>query len=120
MTAATFLADECVGWPTIQAVQQAGFNVEQHSGALLPGIADKYVLAYAHAQGRVVLTEDNDFGEQVVRLGLPTLGIVRLDLEGLPSSARARRAVEALKQVGDQVKGALVTIEAKRTRIRQL
>jgi predicted nuclease of predicted toxin-antitoxin system len=114
------LADQCVGLPTLQALEDAGFDVVRSSDVLPASAPDADVLALAARQRRILLTEDNDFGEMVVRMGLPTLGIIRLDLEGLSRSERIQRAVNAVRQIGDQTKGALVTVGPKRIRIRQL
>ena len=115
----TFLADQCVGVPIVRALRHAGFDVV-HASDVMPGATDPEILAFAEKQGRILLTEDTDFGELVVRMGMPTIGVVRLDLEGLDRNSRALRSVEAIQRLGSQMKGALVTIEPQRTRIRPL
>jgi predicted nuclease of predicted toxin-antitoxin system len=114
------LADQCVGIPILQALKAAGIDVVRSSEVLPASAPDADVLALAVRQERILLTEDTDFGEMVVRLGLPALGIIRLDLEGLSRGERVERAVNAVRKIGDQAKGALVTVEPKRIRIRQL
>ena len=114
-----FLADECFSGPLIRALRAAGFDVEQ-SALIAPSAPDDQVLALAYAQGRVLLTEDNDFGDLTVRLGLPTHGVVRVDLKALDKDAQAPRLVTALTALGPDVVGALVTVEPRRTRVRRL
>lgn len=115
----TFIADECFSGLLLKALRAAGFDVSR-SADLLPAAMDEQVLAIAYAEGRVLLTEDRDFGELVVRLGLPTHGVVRVDLRSLERSAREVRLVEALTSLGSGVEGALVTVEPTRTRVRRL
>jgi len=72
------------------------------------------------ADGRVLLTQDKDFGELVVRLGLPARGVVILLLGALPSSERAGRAVAALTAVGDAAAGHLTVVTPDRSRRRPI
>jgi predicted nuclease of predicted toxin-antitoxin system len=114
-----FLADECFSGFVLRALQDAGFDVVR-SIDIIPGADDRAVLALAVLEGRVLLTEDTDFGELTMRLGLPAAGVVRVDLMALKRAARAERAVAPLRRLGEQVCGALVSIEPTRIRLRQL
>lgn len=72
-----FLADECC-----DALLVAGLRGDGHHVAYVmefaPGRPDEWVLQQAAAEDRILLTEDKDFGNLVVRLGLPAYGIVLL------------------------------------------
>ena len=114
-----FLADECFSGPLLRALRQAGFDVSRSSDDA-PGALDDEVLALAFAQRRVLLTEDNDFGNLVVRLRLPTVGVVRVALKSMPRPDQPGRVVKALTDLSDKVLGAMVTIEPGRARVRPL
>ena len=114
-----FLADECFSGPLYRALRAAGFDIAR-SADVCPAASDEDVLKLAYDQGRILLTEDNDFGDLTVRLGFPTHGVVRVDLKALERTAQVTRIVHALTDLGTNVKGALVTIEATRTRVRRL
>lgn len=114
-----FLADECFSGAIIQALREAGFDV-MRSAESHPAAADRDVLDLAVREHRVLLTEDNDFGELTMRLGLPSVGIVRTDLKSLSKQAQCGRTVDALIKLGDEVLGAVVSIEPGRTRIRKI
>ncbi len=114
-----FLSDECFSGPLLRAMRQANFDVIR-SADIAPAASDEQVLGIAFAQNRVLLTEDNDFGDLVVRFGYPNHGVVRVALKSLDKSAQARRLIAALNDLGDKVSGALVTIEPNRTRVRAL
>ncbi|MDO9280403.1 MAG: DUF5615 family PIN-like protein [Pseudomonadota bacterium] len=58
---------------------------------LAPSIADVDVLGRAVAGGRVLLTDDKDFGELVVLESRPHRGVVLLRLAGMRPVERARR-----------------------------
>ena len=114
-----YLADECFSGPLVRALRGAGFDIIR-SAETMPAARDEDVLGLAYRQNRILLTEDNDFGDLVVRLGLPTHGVVRVALKSLDKPERARRLVKALSVLGDKVRGSMVTIEAKRTRVRKI
>ena len=116
---AKFLADECASGALVRAVQAAGHDVVL-SSATARSADDEDVRALAVREGRILLTEDNDFGDLTVRLGLATLGVIRVNLKPLDKPAQVRRLLSALAVLGDQIEGALVTIEAARTRVRKL
>ncbi len=114
-----FLADECFSGSLIRALIAAGVDVKR-SAETHPSAPDPDVLRLAYEHGRVLLTEDNDFGDLVVRFGLPTHGVVRVDLKAMKKDAQSRRLVAALRTLGERVRGALVTIEPSRSRVRKL
>ena len=114
-----FLADECFSGPLVRAMKTASFEVSR-SADTTPAATDEQVLALAFAQNRVLLTEDNDFADLVVRLRLPTHGVVRVALKSLSKSEQTVRFLKALTDLGDKVRGAMVTIEPTRTRVRRI
>jgi predicted nuclease of predicted toxin-antitoxin system len=114
-----FIADECFSGPMFIALVASGFDVkrsiETHAGA-----SDAIILAYARQERRVLLTEDKDFGELILRLGHPAFGTVRVVLKSMSREARVERVVAALIELGDKVENAIVLIEPGRVRIRPL
>jgi predicted nuclease of predicted toxin-antitoxin system len=114
-----FLADECFSGALVRALRDDGFDVIR-SADTLPSAPDEQVLQLAHTTNRVLLTEDNDFGDLVIRLGLPTRGVVRVDLKLLEKASQVKRLRDAVTQLGDKILNALVTIEPTRTRVRKL
>lgn len=67
------LADENIAAPLVLALRAAGHDVT-YVAELAPGIADDAVLSLALRQGRLLLTEDKDIGELVIRLKRHPLG----------------------------------------------
>ncbi|MGO9485212.1 MAG: DUF5615 family PIN-like protein [Rhodomicrobium sp.] len=113
-----YIADECFSGRILRRLREAGFDVIR-SVDINPSARDREVLALAFSENRVLLTEDTDFWDLIVRFGLQTHGAVRLDLNALSREARAQRALQALSQLGEDVRG-IVSIEPSRTRIRRV
>ena len=114
-----FLADENVSRLVIERLRSGGHDVtsiaETKSGA-----PDKDILDAADADGRILMTEDRDFGEMVVRQRLGVSGIVLLELDRLSSVAEAHTVAEIVSAQADRLAGNLVVIEPGRIRIRPL
>ena len=110
------LADTCVHGGLVAHLRDRGHDVE--STAEWPADpGDAEILAHAHAQGRVLLTFDKDFGELAVALGHPHGGIVRVLAMTLDQMKVRCEAALAAHQVELEA-GGIVTIELGRTRIR--
>lgn len=71
-------------------------------------------------EDRVLLTEDTDFGELVVRLGKPALGIILLRLAGEPPMAKAARVRLLLEAHADRIWNHHVVVSRDRFRFRLL
>jgi len=114
-----FLADECFSGPLLRALRNAGYDVVRSADSI-PAAPEEDVLALACALDRVLLTEDVDFGDLVVRFGHPTKGVIRVDLKSLDPAGQAQRLVAAIAMLDERTVGALTTIEPTRTRVRTL
>jgi hypothetical protein len=97
-----FLADECCDAFLVDGLRGDGHDV-LYVKESAPGTDDHTVLQMAADQERVLLTEDKDFGELVVRLKLPAYGIAfphepcgqRCQTGPIASSSPAPRATPA-------------------------
>jgi predicted nuclease of predicted toxin-antitoxin system len=74
-----FLIDESTGAQVAAALQAAGYDA-MYVGQMMPGAKDKAILAQAHAEGRILVTNDKDFGERVYRSREPHAGVILLRL----------------------------------------
>jgi len=71
----------------------------------------------ARAQGRVLVTLDKDFGELAVLHGITHAGIIRL--VNISARQQAAACISVLAAGGDDLRrGAIVTVELGRVRIR--
>lgn len=111
--------DENVPAAVVAGLRAAGHDVAW--GADFDHGADDVArTAYAEREGRVILTEDKDFGELVVSRRMATHGLIRFDLFGLGRARKSARIIEAMADIGDTAAGQIVVIEAARIRRRSL
>jgi predicted nuclease of predicted toxin-antitoxin system len=114
-----FLADENISQLVIERLRAGGFDVIS-VGETRSGMPDKVVLETADAEKRILITEDRDFGELVIRQRLGVRGIILLELDRLSNAAEAEAVAEVVSAHGDKLFGNLVVIEPGRVRLRPL
>lgn len=111
-----FLPDCCAASRTLHAVLvDLGHDVlsasERYSNA-----SDETLLALAHRERRVLITEDKDFGELVFLRRLPNPCIVRL--VGLAAEEKADAVRDLIEHHAAALdEGAIIVITAARVRI---
>ena len=110
------LLDTCVWGGVRKELESAGHDVVW-VGDWPEDPGDEEILATAHREERVCVTLDKDFGELAVVYGTSHCGIVRLvDLSSKQQSAVCLRVLALHGE--DLLKGAIVTAQADRLRIR--
>lgn len=114
-----FLADECCDALLVAGLRSDGHDV-LYVKEIAPGAGDDIVLQMAAGQQRVVLTEDKDFGELVVRFKLPAFGIVLLRISSVDSQAKLARLREVLFQESSRLPGSFTVIDEGKARFRRL
>jgi predicted nuclease of predicted toxin-antitoxin system len=114
-----FLADENVARVVAARLRAAGLDVAAIAETAA-GASDEQVLAIAVADQRILITEDRDFGELIVRQRMAVGGIVLLELDPLSNDAAAARVVDVVSAHAARLPGNLVVIEPGRVRIRPL
>lgn len=114
-----FLADENISRQVINRLRAAGFEVVSIS-EISPGIPDKDVLSVADTEECILITEDQDFGELVIRQRLEVRGLILLELDPLSNSAEADAVAGVIATHMGKLFGNLIVIEPGRVRIRPL
>jgi predicted nuclease of predicted toxin-antitoxin system len=112
-----FLIDENISPVIGDALRNCGHDVIAAT-VVCPGQPDRRVVEIAKAEGRVVISEDKDFGELAFRDGLFPLGLARLVLPGMNPQQKAARLIEVLEIEVDRIVGAIAVIEPGRVRVR--
>ncbi len=114
-----FLADENVSRRVIERLRGGGHDVvsiaETRSGA-----PDKLVLDAADAEDRILVTEDRDFGEMIIRQRLEIRGMILLELDRLSNATEADTVADVVSTHADKLLGNLIVIEPGRIRVRPL
>jgi len=110
------LLDTCVSGVAVRALREAGHDVVWTAEwEADPG--DEQILRIAHAQARVLITLDKDFGERAIVFGEAHCGIVRL--VAISAREQADYCAKVLEKYADELaRGAIVTADHRRTRIR--
>lgn len=111
-----FLADESCDFAVVRALRAARHDVLAIREAS-PGVTDDVVAGRALREGRVLLTEDKDFGQLCWATSATSPGVV---LIRYPSEARVflgMSVVAALDKLGEGIRGRFVVLEPGRIRI---
>ncbi len=111
------LLDTCVWGGVAQALADAGHDVVW-TGTWEEDPGDEEILALAHAEKRVLVTLDKDFGMLAFLHGRPHAGILRLVNLSTQQQVAVCLNVFAQHETALQ-EGAVVTAELNRIRIRR-
>lgn len=103
----------------VEILRKAGLDVG-YALEIIPGSPDDAVWRRARDEGRLLLTEDRDCGELVVRLGHPALGLVYLRLGAMAFTEKAERVRTVVEHHADRLYGLHVVIGESQTRYRPL
>lgn len=82
---------------------------------------DSEIMAYARANGYVVLTHDLDFGAILAATHGEKPSVVQIRAEDVSPDVIGKQVIGALRQMASELEdGALLTIDPNRTRLRLL
>ncbi|HEX7728226.1 MAG TPA: DUF5615 family PIN-like protein [Terracidiphilus sp.] len=98
-----------------------GMEAIHWSGVGLAYASDFAIMEYAAKFGFLILTSDLDFGIALAMKGARKPSVVQIRAEDLRPETQGEIVIRALRQMKEELeRGALVTIEPKRTRLRIL
>ena len=113
------LLDECCDPRLVAALRDAGHDVhyvlESDRGA-----DDDTLLALSRDQGRILVTEDKDFGELVIRHGRRVPGLILLRFTPDLRHRKAGALLALLAAHGEQLTGRFAVVEENGARLRPL
>jgi predicted nuclease of predicted toxin-antitoxin system len=112
-----FLIDVCAGSRDMREILAELGHDAIYAADVDPKASDETLLALSAEQGRILVTEDKDFGDLVFVFGLPHAGIIRF--AELDSSEEAS-AMEYLinNHAAEMQSGAMIVVTPNRIRIR--
>ena len=114
-----WLVDECIDAALVAHLRAAGHDVV-YMAEIAPATSDAEVMARAQRDGRLLLTEDKDFGDLVFRRGGQVPGIVLLRIDPAMHALKNRRLDAAIDRFGDNLFGRYMTVKEARFRSRPL
>jgi predicted nuclease of predicted toxin-antitoxin system len=111
------LADENLHADLVRWLRARGHDVS-YAAETLAGEPDEPLLRRARAEGRILITDDKDFGELVVRRGHATAGVLLLRLRSPSLEARVARLDAVWSAVEPKLPRAFVVVSDHRVRVR--
>ena len=114
-----FLADENIHSDVVAWLRGAGHDVE-YAAESRRGESDPALLRRALAQDRVIVTDDKDFGDLVVRGRHGASGVLLLRLRNPSIPERLQRLSLAWPTIASSLPGHLVVVSDRRVRARPL
>jgi predicted nuclease of predicted toxin-antitoxin system len=109
------LVDECTGPAVARWLRARGhdvFSVYEEAR----GLDDDAVLAKAHAEQRILITNDKDFGEKIFRERHPHRGVIFLRLEDERAASKIATLERLFAQHGDRLSDRFVVVTAAAVR----
>jgi len=114
-----FLADESCDFAAVRALRTEGFDVLSVAEAMA-GADDESVIALSLREGRILLTEDKDFGQLVFAAGHESIGVVLLRFPAGARSVVGARMLNLVRKHSDRLIGSFVVLQPERIRISAL
>ena len=116
-----FLVDMNLSPAWVAALRAGGHEAEHWSDIGDPKATDALIMSVAAEQGAVELTNDLDFGSILAAAGSSGPSVIQIRAADLRPSSLGEVVLLAIERVGDELaRGALVTVEPGRTRLRVL
>src|SRR5438045_9513216 len=113
-----FLLDENVDYRLLSFLREHGHDAVFLTESYTYGLTDYHVLRLAEQENRILLTNDKDFGELIVRRHLSHTGILLLRLKDETLANVQTRLQQVLTEYTDQFNHFIV-VTKKRIRGRQ-
>jgi predicted nuclease of predicted toxin-antitoxin system len=114
-----FLVDQCCEKSVTITLREAEYDVVSVDESM-PGCPDAEILERAYKDGRIVITEDKDFGEMLFRLHRRSMGIMLLRFRADERHLRNSRLLDVLKNKETLLAGNFIVITRDKTRIRPI
>jgi predicted nuclease of predicted toxin-antitoxin system len=111
------LADENIDYPVIKTLRKKGFEIISILEEK-PSISDENVLDFSIKIGAILLTNNKDFGDLVVRQGLPHSGIILLRLKKNNLDEISQIIINVLTKFGENLTTQFTVIRDKDVKIR--
>lgn len=112
------IADESVDFRIIHGLRAKGYNV--HSIITdSPGITDSRVIEIAIEKNGFILTEDKDFGDELVYRRSDKVGSLLLRISDMAVDARNNLVIDTIINHGKELKGCFSVLTARKLRVRK-
>ncbi|MFW6194466.1 MAG: DUF5615 family PIN-like protein [Halobacteriota archaeon] len=109
--------DECAGEKPATLLKDAGYDTI-FVGDWNPSVSDEAVLKKAEEEGRILITDDTDFGELIFRLKRPSEGVILIRTSTTDSLERFKSLENIIKSSSIEKK--FIVIKDKFIRVREI
>lgn len=114
-----FIIDESTGRAVAQFLREIGHDVVAVTETT-PATEDHAILIKAASEGRILITNDKDFGELIFRSGYAHNGVLFLRLQNESAANRVHVVKAVLDQYADSLEMNFIVATDRRVRIRHL
>jgi len=113
-----FLADESCDFSVVRILRAAGHDVLAVAD-VLPRADDEIIMDRTVREGRILLTEDKDFGQLVYANAKESGGVIFIRFPGNARTTLPGVVLDLVNQMGEQLTGRFVVVQPGRIRIAQ-
>jgi predicted nuclease of predicted toxin-antitoxin system len=111
-----FLADENLDFAVVRILRTAGHDVRALAEEATRTV-DAEVIALALREGRILLTEDKDFGWLAFVAGARSSGVILVRFPGTARQSLGVAVLELVASHGEALRGSFTVIQPGHTRI---
>jgi predicted nuclease of predicted toxin-antitoxin system len=115
-TALRFLADESCDFGVVKALRFAGYDVIALTEITTRSV-DSEVIAQAHSEQRILLTEDKDFGQLVFASQADSPGVILIRYPGNARKSLQEAVVSLVREQGKDIENAFVVMQPGHIRV---
>ncbi|MEW6572155.1 MAG: DUF5615 family PIN-like protein [Bacillota bacterium] len=110
-----FLADANVERDIITRIAVLGYDIQWVPTAHI-SLDDETILRLAEKEGRILITNDKDFGELIFRQKRVSAGIVLIRIKGATGKQKAEIIGKLVTIYGNKLRGNFVVVTARKCR----
>jgi hypothetical protein len=111
-----FVADESCDFAVVRALRSAGHDIVAIA-EISPRVGDEEILKLAREGGRILLTEDKDFGELIYTRALKSGGVILFRFPAAARGPMAAAALDVVTRAGDKLLSQFTVVQPGRIRI---
>jgi predicted nuclease of predicted toxin-antitoxin system len=112
------IADESVDARIVQGLIDGGFSIYSITKES-PGITDTQIIGIAVEKKGFIITEDKDFGDELVFKRVQNIGSLLLRISDLPIESKIHMVVEVITLHAESMLDSFSVLTSKKLRIRK-
>jgi predicted nuclease of predicted toxin-antitoxin system len=114
-----FLVDENVGLSIIKFLRDKGFDVKSVS-ELFPAREDAFIIETAYREGRIIITNDKDFGYLIFKTKLPPPAIILFRRQNESPAEKLTAFKSVLNIPEEKIHNHFIVVSDNKIRVRPL